>query len=103
MKNKQINKVTNFTPSDNYEKELEEFLNKGDYRRVEDLKETKKMFQNAVKLYKELQGTKRITLRVNKEDLIKVKAKAKTNGIPYQTLLNTLIRQYAQGHSRLEL
>ena len=50
MKNKQFNKVTNFTPLDNYEKELEEFLNKGDYRRVEDLKETKKMFQNAVKL-----------------------------------------------------
>ncbi|MFA6016976.1 MAG: antitoxin [Patescibacteria group bacterium] len=38
---------------------------------------------------------KRIALRVANEDLEKIQAKAIKSGIPYQTLISSLIRQYA--------
>jgi len=61
------------------------------------------MLAEAATKYLELKLSKPITIRVNQLDLIKVKAKAKRNNIPYQTLLSTLINQYAQGKTRLSL
>ena len=88
---------------DNYEKEIEEALLKGEYARVPGFENTKKMFEEAARNYKELQASKSITLRVNKEDLIKIKAKAKQSMIPYQTLINLLLRQYIRGQASLVL
>lgn len=103
MNKKQNKKYFNETPLDDYEKELQEFLNEGEYRSVENLKETKKMLEEAAKRHIELQESKSITLRVNKKDLIKIKAKAKRNNIPYQTLINLLINNYAEGKSQLTI
>jgi len=82
---------------DKYEQEIEDALAKNEYVSVNDLEETKQLFQEAIKNYKELQETKSITLRVKKEDLIKIKSKAKENGIAYQTLISLLIHQYTKG------
>lgn len=81
------------------EKRIEKALERGEFIRSGDLAKTKKLFKEAVKNYQELNKTKRITIRVNNEDLIKVKAKAKKNNLPYQTLLNALIRQFAEGRT----
>ncbi|MBU1326811.1 hypothetical protein KKB64_01140 [Patescibacteria group bacterium] len=81
---------------DKQEKRIEKALERGEFSRVDNLKETKKMFEEAAKNFLELTKTKRITIRVNQADLIKVRAKAKKNNVPYQTLLNTLIRQFAE-------
>ncbi len=86
---------------DRQEKRIEKALEREEFVRVADLNRTKKLFKEAVKNYKELTKTKRITIRVNNEDLIKVKAKAKKNNVPYQTLLNVLIRQFAEGRTRV--
>jgi predicted DNA binding CopG/RHH family protein len=88
---------------DDYEKEIEEALVKGEYTRAPNFENTKKMFETAAKNYKELHSSKSITLRVNKEDLIKIKARAKQSMIPYQTLINLLLRQYLRGQTRLSL
>ena len=61
------------------------------------------MFQEAARNYKELQKTKRISLRVKNEDIIKVKAKAKRVNIPYQRLLNALIHKYAEGKTSINI
>lgn len=103
MDKKQNKKHINSVPLDTYEKELAEFLNQGEYVSSKNLNETKKMFLEAVKRHNELRKTKRITLRVNREDLIKVKVKAKKNSIPYQRLINALIHGYAQDRTRIEL
>jgi len=86
-----------------YEKRIEKALKRGGYLRVPNLGKTKNLFAEAVKNYREMSGTKRITIRVNAEDLIKVKAKAKKNSIPYQTLLNALIRQFAEGRTLVQI
>ena len=100
---KMQNKYTNSIHLDNYEKDLAEFLNQGEYVSSENLVETKKMFLEAAKRHNELKKAKRITLRVNREDLIKVKVKAKKNSIPYQRLINALIHSYAQDRTHIEL
>lgn len=88
---------------DKYEQEIENAIDKGEFVSATNLKETKEMFQEAAKNFKQLQETKSITLRVNLEDLIKVKAKAKRSGIAYQTLISLLIRQYIKGETEVSL
>jgi len=41
--------------------------------------------------------TKRISIRLPEQDLEKLKVKAAETGIPYQTLIGSLIHQYATG------
>ena len=88
---------------DKYEQEIEDALDKGEFVSAPNLEATKQMFQEAAKNFRQLQETKSITLRVNIEDLIKVKAKAKRNGIAYQTLISLLIRQYIKGETEVIL
>jgi len=87
---------------DSQEKRIEKALEKGGYVSASNLTNTSKLFKEAAKNYRELSKTKRITIRVNNEDLIKVKARAKNNNVPYQTLLNVLIRQFAQGRTLVQ-
>ena len=88
---------------DKYEQQIEDALAKNEFVSISDLEDTKQLFQEAAKNYKELQETKSITLRVKIEDLLKVKAKAKRNGIAYQTLISLLIRQYIKGETEVVL
>ncbi|MDP3948085.1 MAG: hypothetical protein Q8P87_00045 [bacterium] len=88
---------------DKYEQEIEDALDKGVFVSAPNLESTKEMFQEAAKNFRQLQETKSITLRVKIEDLIKVKAKAKRNGIAYQTLISLLIRQYIKGETEVVL
>ena len=85
------------------EQELEQLLLRGEYKSVKDLKKSVGAFKQAVKDYRLLKKSKPITIRVNQEDLFKVKSKAKKSRIPYQTLLSALIHQYVEGKTRLEL
>lgn len=96
MNKKKNNKYINETPLDDYEKELEDFLKKGKYRSTKNFKATKKMLEEAAKRHIELQETKSVTLRLNKKDLIKIKARAKRRNLPYQTLIGLLINQYVE-------
>jgi predicted DNA binding CopG/RHH family protein len=88
---------------DKYEQQVENSLSKGDFVSTSDLEDTKQLFQEAAKNYLQLQETRSITLRVKKEDLIKVKATARRNGIAYQTLINLLIRQYINKETEVVL
>ena len=44
-----------------------------------------------------LDKTKNVNLRISEKDLLKIKARAAERGIPYQTLLASLIHQYSSG------
>ncbi|PIR58717.1 MAG: hypothetical protein COU69_04110 [Candidatus Pacebacteria bacterium CG10_big_fil_rev_8_21_14_0_10_56_10] len=102
MKKKKFNPFKNLV-LDEYEQELETAFEKGEFVSDPNFKETKKMLEEAAKWYTELQKTKRITLRVKNEDLIKVKTRAKKSRIPYQRLISALIHKYAEGQAKLEI
>jgi len=97
------NKYQEEIPLDDYEKELEQFLEKGEFVSDPNFKENKKLFEEAAKNFIELQESKSITLRVKKKDLIRLKARAARNNIPYQTLVNLLINSYTEGRTKLAL
>lgn len=50
-----------------------------------------------------IEKNSRISLRINEKDLRKVKSKAIEIGVPYQTLINMLIHQYAENKIRISL
>lgn len=83
---------------DNYEKELLK-----DYE-VRKIKPNPNLQQEIKRLqaYAEatLDKTKNVNLRISEKDLLKIKAQAAEKGIPYQTLLTSLIHQYSSGRIR---
>jgi len=81
----------------------EQALEAGEYIPSTGVKQTRKFFASAAKQFLELKKSKRITIRVNQGDLLKVKAKAKKSNIPYQTLLNVLISQFADGRTAVQI
>jgi predicted DNA binding CopG/RHH family protein len=78
------------------EERLEQELLNGEYV-SEATDESKQMWSEAIANHRELSQTKQMTIRVDAGDLIKVKAKAKENSMPYQTLLKILFKQFAEG------
>lgn len=88
---------------DEEEKELETAFENGEFEESSDFQDTKKMLQDAAKQYRQLHTSKSVTLRINQLDLIKIKAKAKRNNIPYQTLLGVLVHDFAEDKKELSL
>ena len=86
---------------DAYEQEIEKALARGKFEQVKNVEaEKKKLMTAAENTFKKMRN---INLRVSTRDLIKLKSRAETTGIPYQTLVRSLIRQYANGQVQLQL
>ncbi len=88
---------------DKQETRIEQALKAGEYIPSSDVQQTRNFFASAAKQFQELKKSRRITIRVNQGDLLKVKAKAKKSNIPYQTLLNVLISQFADGRTAVQI
>jgi predicted DNA binding CopG/RHH family protein len=86
---------------DDEEQAIEDALERGEFEEAPDFASTKKMLQEAAHNYKQLHTSKPVTLRINQLDLIKIKAKAKQNNIPYQTLLGAMLHDFAEGKREL--
>ncbi len=85
---------------DDEERELSEFIENTDLPRAS--KEVRKKatdeFRAAMK--NTFGKTRPISLRVNEVDLMKVKAQALEQGLPYQTLIGSILHQYVSNVSR---
>jgi predicted DNA binding CopG/RHH family protein len=88
---------------DEEEQLLETAFEKGDFEEASDIEDTKKMLIEAAERYRQLNTSKPITLRINQLDLIKIKAKAKRNNIPYQTLLGAVVHDFAEDRKELKI
>lgn len=86
---------------DDEEKALEAALERGEFEELPDFENTKKMLEDAARRHRQLRTSKPVTLRINQMDLIKIKAKAKKNNMPYQTLLSAAIHDFAEGKKEL--
>ena len=88
---------------DEEEQLLEAAFAKGEFEEAPDFEDTKKMLKEAAERHRQLNTSKPITLRINQLDLIKIKAKAKRNNIPYQTLLGAVVHSFAEDRKELKI
>lgn len=98
-----MNKTNQKLILDPDEQELANSFDRDEWQVVDNAQELKTMWQEAASRHKLLSETKKVTLRVNQGDLIKLRARAKRTNVPYQTLLNALIRDFVEGKYLLKL
>jgi predicted DNA binding CopG/RHH family protein len=78
----------------NEEKVVKDFEG-GALKRVADLPRQKTVYQSVAK--NTLNKTRHINVRLSERDLQKLKACAAEKGVPYQTLVTSILHQYSNG------
>jgi predicted DNA binding CopG/RHH family protein len=81
---------------DQEEKELSDSFDRGEWKSVPDLKKEKAKARKAASNY--LKKNARINIRISMSDLEQIKQKAAYEGLPYQTLIASILHKYAAGH-----
>ena len=84
-----------FKPIDNEESDLMKSLETDEWRPVKDFKQQKKAAVEAAR--NTLRKDKRINLRLSQKDYHQIQIKAIEEGIPYQTLISSIIHKYLNG------
>ena len=83
------------------ELEILEAVENGEYKSVDNLKDELLSIKKAVK--NTTAKTKNINIRISEADIAKLKSKSLEVGIPYQTIVSSLIHNYASGKVKLEI
>jgi len=91
---KKINKKA-FKPIDQEEKDLMESNEKDEWEPVKKLDQEKEKAISAAR--NTLKKDKRINLRLTQKDYHQIQIKAIEEGIPYQTLISSLVHKYLNG------
>ena len=83
---------------DQEEKEILEAYEKGEFKSIPLTKQDLKKYQEAARYTLRLmKKNKQISVRINEDVLNKLKIKAVQEGIPYQTLIGSIIYKYVNG------
>ena len=80
---------------DKEEKEILETFERGEWKKVKDLKGEIEKHQEYAR--KTLKKDKRVNIRISSKDLEEIQALAVENGIPYQTLMSSILHRYIHG------
>ncbi len=83
---------------DKTERDILESYEKEEWAAVENVESEKSRYQEIAR--HTIQKNKRINIRISEKDLNKIKLKAIEEGIPYQTLISSVLHKYVSG--RLE-
>lgn len=92
-----------FIPLDEEEKELIESIERGEWKPIPNQEEEIKKLREAAAYTIKLRKTKNVNLRLTEGELLKLKERAAEVGLPYQTLIATLIRQYTSNKITITL
>ncbi len=93
-----------FEPLDKYEEELIKAIENDELVEVPNQEEEIKKLQQAARYtLAKLKKEKRVTIRVDKNDLQKIQTRAVEKGIPYQTIIASLLHQYAEEKIKVTL
>ncbi len=79
---------------DEEERDIEAALERGEYVSAPDLPERIKEWKEAIV---NSRRKKSITMRIQSRDLELIKVKALEEGMPYQTLISSILHKYAMG------
>jgi len=80
---------------DKDEQELLSSLEKGEWKPVKNMKALIDKYAEYAK--NTLKKNQRISIRMSKQDLIGIQTKAVDEGIPYQTLITSIVHKYVSG------
>ena len=84
-----------FEPIDQEEKDLMESIERDEWQPVKDINQEKEKAIAAAR--NTLKKNKRINLRLTQKDYHQIQIKAIEEGIPYQTLISSIIHKYLTG------
>jgi predicted DNA binding CopG/RHH family protein len=84
-----------FDPIDQEEKELMESMERDEWHPVKNIVQEKKKALAAAR--NTLRKDKRINLRLTQKDYHQMQIKAIEEGIPYQTLISSIVHKYLNG------
>jgi predicted DNA binding CopG/RHH family protein len=86
--------------TDNEEKKLLKSIEAGEWSSVKDIKSYKRHLIETAR--KTMLKDQRMNIRIAKRDLDRLKAKALEHGIPYQTLVSSILHKYLSGKLKEE-
>ena len=84
-----------FKPIDQEEKDLMESIERDEWQSVKNIDQERKKAIAAAR--NTLKKDKRINLRLSQKDYHQIQVKAIEEGIPYQTLISSLVHKYLNG------
>lgn len=87
--------MKNIKNEDKKEKEMLGSFEKGEWVSSKDSAALKKMFKSAAK--NTLTKDQRMNIRMTKQDIQSLKVKALEEGMPYQTLVSSVLHKYVSG------
>ena len=87
-----MNKMKNLEKE---EQKIIESYDKDEWQSVKDFKEEKKNYRRYAR--NTLLKNKRINIRISEKDLINLKAKSIEEGVPYQSLISSVLHKYVNG------
>ncbi len=91
---KKLNKKA-FEPIDQEEKDLMESIEREEWRPVKNFNQQKEKAIAAAR--NTLKKDKRINLRLTQKDYHQIQIKAIEEGVPYQTLISSIVHKYLNG------
>ena len=80
---------------DDYEKEIIQSYENGEWEPINNLEEEKQRLSQYAK--NTFNKNRRINIRLSEKDLKGIKVKSLEEGIPYQTLISSIIHKYING------
>lgn len=77
------------------ERELLESVERGEWKRIRNLKKDADRYREYAR--SALRKDKRVNIRMTERDLIRLQKKAMEEGLPYQTLISSVLHKYING------
>ena len=84
-----------FEPLDDQERDIRDAIEKGNLASVSDEEELKEKLIRAARTT--IAKNRHISIRLSERDLMWLRTKALELGMPYQTLIGSILHQYAEG------
>ncbi len=72
-----------------------ESVERGEWKRIPDFKREARRYQSIARAT--LRKDKRVNIRMTKRDMIDFQKKAVAEGLPYQTLISSILHKYITG------
>jgi predicted DNA binding CopG/RHH family protein len=77
------------------EKEILESVEKGEWKRIPNFKRELLRYREAAS--NTLRKDKRVNIRITERDLVRIQKAAVQEGLPYQTLISSVLHKYVNG------